>query len=279
MKKLFPGGAVLCILGLATTAFAEPLILIGEDTPNTPNYFTVNFPPELGGPQTADIDSTKLILQVDPEAGTASVLAYHQHVSPLLLGPFSTGAITVKLAGPSVGVTDLPGQDQFDSGTFDTSESFNIFFAGDLSGFGLQSPFFALSNTSGVVTFRTATRGTIDLMWEGTGEIPNPQNPEEPFTFTYQCFVNTQFSVATSCEEVASVEARCNASRLSLLVNLADASQDGGVAALTVDGEPFALPIVGNKAFFAVRNPPATPVVLLVSDEDSCVPPVTPVCE
>lgn len=190
--------SLLIVLGIANLAAAETQILFAKSAPDRPNYFTVNFPPELGGPQTADIRNTDIVLAIDETAGWASIRSYRQDVDPLLLGQISTGDITVVLAGPSDGKYER----ELNEGRFDTREVFAIHFEGDLGQFGLESPFIAESNSKGTIEFLTPDSGRIAMNWEGEGEIGQ-------FKFTYQCVVNTDFRTVNNCTDVKSVEGKC----------------------------------------------------------------------
>lgn len=278
MKRNKAVGMCAVIVAATCVASAEPVILVAKDVPALENSFTVNFPPELGGPQTAEILSTSLAIEVDPVAGTASLKKYSQQVAPLLLGPFSTGNITVEIAGPSVGTTDLTNTDQFAAGEFDTTEAFNVYFEGDLSAFGLVSPFYTESGSNGSVSFRTDSTGLITMGWAGAGTIPNPFDPQNPFPFEFSCKINTKFDQAVSCAAVTDLKARCKGGLLSVLVNMVDGSFDGQKVAVDVDGVLHAATIKGNKASILVGADDA-PSVSLVTDAGGCVATQTPVCE
>lgn len=273
-RSLAARGAAFTLAAMlfAATAAAEPVILVGQHNPNQTNEFTVEFPPELGGPQTADIPLTKFVLEVDPEAGTARLLSWYQKVDELLLAGIPTGDITVALADVSSGVTDLPAAAPQEQGEFETVEAFNVFFEGDLSDFGLESPFFTPSSSTGTILFRSATQGQVFMEWSGPGEIPNPSEPSEPFLFNYVCTINATFVVASPCTSVSAMQAQCTPDELRVRVEMIDDSQDGGVVAVAVGDESFALDINGDQATLRIRQFGELPVISLVTEDDDCLP-------
>lgn len=266
---------------MASTAGAAPQILVAVNDPNQPNQFVVNFPPELGGPQTAAIPSTKYLLRIDDEKGTAGIVSWVQRVNPLMLAGINTGNITVRLASDSTGVFDggLKGQEQ--DGVFSTTEAYNVHFAGDLSMFGLQSPFFIPSSSTGEVVFDAGSSemGTISMEWTGLGSIPNPFDPANPFVFSYACQVNSRFQVAAACETVQSVESHCYNGRLRVFVNMVDDSQDGGVVAIDVNGEPFSVAIEGDQGNVLAKKRTGEQEITLMTGTDGCMETLVDICE
>ena len=160
------------------------------------NSFTVEFPPELGGQtQTADIPTTEMVLEILPESSSARLLNWYQQVDPFDLLGISTGDITITLGGPSVGSIDNA------SGAFATEESYQVFFDdSELVELGFDSPYVIPASSAGIVTYTDSTHGTVAMEWEGVGELYNPEDPDNPYLFTYSCVVNALFGDATACE-------------------------------------------------------------------------------
>ncbi|MFQ5412887.1 MAG: hypothetical protein ACE5E6_00370 [Phycisphaerae bacterium] len=197
-------GRLLCagMMGAVVTvgvARGESKYLVCDDHPKLDNFFTLDFndPDQPFNPDLvtqAFISTTYYVLDIDPDAGTARFVDYHQDVDPLLLpGGISTGAITIGIVPDSSSGTFDP-----ETGAYTTTELYEIFFEGDLSLFGVESPVVLESTSNGIVGFDTAVTGTILMEWAGTdtGTLENPQNPGEPLTFSYTCQVNAQFAQA-----------------------------------------------------------------------------------
>lgn len=273
--------ALVGLLGLAVQASAAPTILYAVNDPALPNTFTVNFPPELGGPQVAPIPSTRFVLLVDPEKGVASIESWIQHVNPLSLAGISTGKIIVRIAGESSGFFDSEKQSQTDDGTFSTTEAYNVFFTGDLSAFGLQSPFFIPSASTGTVTYDegSTTTGLISMEWTGLGSIPNPFDPANPFVFNYACSVNSRFVVATTCTNVEDLSIRCSRGNLRVQVDMYDESHDGDLVVVDVNGEPFPIIVNGATGAVTARKRLGNQTVSLIADESGCVEPLVFNCD
>ena len=185
-------GVALGSQSTATARTSGPFTLVADSDPDLTNMFTVTFPPELGGEtQTADIPLTQFVLEVDLDSGTARLLSWFQQVDPFDLLGFSTGNITIMLGGPST------GSYQELSGEFVTAETYQILFDDTgLAQFGFVSPFVVPAAASGTLTFETETEGVVSMEWAGQSEVPNPDDPESPFVFTYSCAVNATFSTA-----------------------------------------------------------------------------------
>ncbi len=181
--------AVLIGLVTSATAQAAPIIVSSSEDTVSPGFFTLNFG-KLGGATSGLISATDYELEVDPQAGTARLVEYYQEVDALTLpGGFSTGDIVVELvAGSSTGSYDELTR------TFETSESYAIYFSGDLSAFGLVSPVILPSTSVGTIQLNGRRDGRIDLEWAGQGELANPFDPDNPLEFSYTCEVNTVFA-------------------------------------------------------------------------------------
>lgn len=179
--------ALIC----ASSARAQELSLIGANNPAVPSSFTFNFG-EFGGVASANITFTDIELVVNPDIGEARFVRYYQEVEPLTLpGGFSTGNLIIEIVeGSSVGTFDET------IGEFNTEEVYAIYFAGDLSAFGLESPVYLPSGSTGNVILDTETGGTISLDWAGEGELRNPADPTTTVNFEYACSVNASFEPA-----------------------------------------------------------------------------------
>lgn len=188
MTRLMSGALVAGAM-LATPAMADSRFLAAEQDFQEISTFTLDFG-DVGGISEAQISQTQFVLQFDATAGTARFVDYDQQIAPLLLfGVFDTGNITVTIVpGSSSGTYNAA------TGQFTTTEFYEIAFEGDLSMFGLTSPVVLPSTSTGVVTFDTPGSGRIRQNWAGEGELGNPNDPENPISFTYTCNVNTVFS-------------------------------------------------------------------------------------
>lgn len=173
----------------AATAQARPLAISASQDQARVSSFSLNFG-ELGGVASALIAQTDLTVEIDAETGSARLIEYQQEIDPLMLpGGFSTGNIHVEIVEDSSSGT-------FDSrtGEFTTNELYAIFFDGDLSAFGLESPVLLPSTSTGTITIDSNTSsGSVQLDWEGASELSNPFDPATPLSFTYICTMSTAF--------------------------------------------------------------------------------------
>jgi hypothetical protein len=186
--------ACAALLGLAAAASAQsvpagPLSIVTNENPAEPGAFTLDFG-ALGVVARSSITSTTYELSVDTVRRTARFVSYLQHVEPLILpGGFSTGDITVEIVdGSSAGTFDPFTR------TFHTAETYAIHFTGDLSAFGLTSPVFLPSASSGDLIVDPVEGGVVSMDWDGVGQLSNPFDPSTPIEFTYRCAVNTVFA-------------------------------------------------------------------------------------
>lgn len=181
-----------CVLTVAllsgSAALAEPAILIAGNDPAVPSSFTLDFG-DMGGIASARIATTNIALEVDPDRGAARFVDYFQEVEPLLLpGGISTGNLTIEIVqGSSVG-----SYDQL-TGEFATEELYAIYFEGDLSAFGLESPVILESTSSGIVTLNADLGSRIAMDWSGDGVLDNPSDPASLIEFSYTCRVSAAF--------------------------------------------------------------------------------------
>lgn len=180
--------AAVGVVGAVGVSVADsPLVLATQD-PAQVSDFVLDFGP--GGVATANITTTRFVLELDAGDGGAAFVSYEQHVDPLILpGGISTGNIIVKIVpGSSSGAFDPA------TGSFATSELYLIYFEADLSMFGLTSPVTLPGASTGQAQFDSPSTGTIAMAWSGSGELQNPFDPTQPIPFDYVCHVNTVFS-------------------------------------------------------------------------------------
>jgi len=183
---LVTGGAVA-----VPDAAAAPVVVRSATDHAQYNAFTLDFGEfgnidGLGPERTGLISSTDLEIEVDPDIQTARFIRYDQRVQPIILpGGFDTGEIRVEVVpGSSSGTFDKR------SGVFVTAESYNIYFEGDLSAFGLQSPVVLESTSTGLVTLETLSIGAVSIEWSGETEIGSG---ELILPVDYTCSVNNHF--------------------------------------------------------------------------------------
>lgn len=186
MLKMKVLAAALGVVTLASAAQAGMIALSAVHDPNQPNFFTLNFPAEYGGPRSGQISNTNFTLSYDDVGGTAQFDSYLQFIDSIELpGGIQTGAITVSIVpGTSSGSYNAV------TGEFTTSEDYSITFENDLSMFGLVSPVVMPSSSSGQIDFGASR---IAQNWAGVGAIGNPAQPDKPIVFDYVCVVNTTF--------------------------------------------------------------------------------------
>ena len=169
------------------------LVLNTEQDPEAESTFTLDFG-SVAGKTRASVANTRFKLELDRAAGTARQLSYSQRVAPLTLpGGFSTGNIRVEVVPDS-----SSGTYDASTGELITSESYAIYFEGDLSAFGLTSPVILPSTSRAKIDFLTSRTGRVSLHWSGQGELPDPVNPEGFILFDYSCDVEASFVVEPS---------------------------------------------------------------------------------
>ncbi len=175
-------------LDVGATAQAQSMSLIAGNDPALESFFTLDFGGE-GGIASGHIAFTNIDFEVDADGGSARFVRYYQEVEPLILpGGFSTGNLTIEIVQDS----SAGSYDEL-SGQFNTEELYRISFEGDLSAFGLESPVFLPSTSSGIVTLDADSGGRIALDWIGEGELANPGDPDNPLEFSYTCTVRAAF--------------------------------------------------------------------------------------
>ena len=172
----------------------QRLLCVGG--PKSGSQFTLDF--NNIGSDTSHIAYTEFDLVIDPTSGAARIEYYYQEVDSLTLpGGFETGDLVIAVVpGSSQGAYDAA------SGSFETSELYAIFFTGDLSAFGLESPVFLPGASSGDVAFDPGGQtGAANLIWDGEGALPDPTNPGGFIPFEYECVVNTEFNAEPPCAQ------------------------------------------------------------------------------
>ncbi len=178
--------ALLGVLVISQAA-AAPLTLNTEQNPAIQSSFTLDFG-EFGGERTALVSATQFDLQIDPAQGTARFLNYHQNVDPLTLpGGFSTGNITITIE------ESLGGEFDRTTGAFTTDDVYAVHFDGDLSAYGIESPFILPGSAGGVVGFDSISTGSADMAWAGEGVLEAPFRALD-IPFAYTCSVSGVFS-------------------------------------------------------------------------------------
>lgn len=196
------GIALVAALGLITASqtFAREQIVDASNDPSVPSQFTLDFGPGLGR-TTAGITKTNYEIAVDRNLRTARFVSYNQEIDPLILpGGFSTGNIIVEVVPGSSSGTFNP-----ETGEFNTSETYAIFFEGDLSAFQLESPVLLPSTSTGRINFGRARAGNIQMNWFGGSELVNPFDPTSFIGFTYVCEVNTVFGPQKVSAEIGAL--------------------------------------------------------------------------
>lgn len=186
--------AVAAAFAVSALAGADCVRLVSENTPGAPNAFTLDFGP-FGGTRQANITLSEITLETCDSTGEARFTDYYQEVGELILPDgTSTGELTI-LVNPS-----RPQSYNPITGEFTTDDDYSIYFAGDLSAYGIQPPFsFQHQSSSGVIAYETATTGTIAMNWAGSSALPNPFVPGEYIPFSYTCSVNVSFRVDAGC--------------------------------------------------------------------------------
>lgn len=189
----------MAVLGAVVPAGAVPMVLESQQDTAKVSSFTLDFGP--GFPlSSAEIAYTTFDLQIDPATGSAQLLNYYQEVDPLLLpdgqgGSVSTGNMTITILSSESGTYSRR------TGVFTTQDVYQIEFDGDLSAFGITSPFYLPGSSSGTVGFSSVSAGTTAMAWDGQGELLNGL-----FPFEYTCSVDSTFDSTNATAFVATAE-------------------------------------------------------------------------
>lgn len=192
---LYSAASLLLVAVMGSVVAAQPTLMVAEQDFTQVSQFTLSFT-DYGIESSSTILSTNYELRAEFDVvETARFTNYFQDVEPLLL-PDPTG----ESDGISTGdmfIRVVPGSSQgtYDSATgeFSTTEFYEIRFTGDLSAFGLTSPIFLPSASTGTVQRNADGTGFISLQWAGEGELPNVNDPDSPIRFTYVCETHTEF--------------------------------------------------------------------------------------
>ncbi len=163
--------------------------------PNLSSHFTLSFPDYGGVADGGRITQTDFVLEIDPALGTARFEHYRQFVEPITMpGGYSTGNLIIEIEHPSSGVFDR------ESGEFRIDgDEYVIYFEGDLSAFGLTSPFRLPNPSCGTVEFDSATAGATRTDWTGSGVLPG----FFPVPFSFTCSVNGAFTLEAATTYIA----------------------------------------------------------------------------
>lgn len=185
---------ILSLLAAGSVGATEPVYTVGHENPDKgfESFFTLDF--GKFGESMAFISSTDIVqrFEFDGALGTAKFLDYFQMVDSLEL-PFGieTGDITIEILeseNVSFDFDELTG-----TGEFTTNDIYAVYFTGDLSQFGIESPFIMPATSVGTITFETDTTGRVEMVWEGEGMLG--EDPKTAIPYFYTCHVNTVFAI------------------------------------------------------------------------------------
>ena len=193
-------GLVLASAGLLVAAAqAADSRLFAEGVPSPVSTFSLMF----DGYQTdAVISQTEYTLAVEPDTGTATFSEYYQEAGSLTLPTgvpdqfVQTGDLTIEIVPNS-----SSGWFNSASGDFETNDLYAVYFTGDLSAFGITSPFVLPGVSRGNIndTSGNLSSGSIEMIWDGEGSLPPGAPPEQAIAFTYQCHVNAEYADDNGC--------------------------------------------------------------------------------
>lgn len=191
--RMFSRGGVAFVLAVVLTgerASADPIALMATQAPTPASSFSLAFPAAYGAPSDASISQTNFSLEIDAPSATARFTQYDQSVEPLtLLGYYNTGDIRVAVQpGTSHGTLNVL------TGEFITQEVYDVYFDGDLSDFGFESPVSLPAVSVGTVKLSALTGGEVHMVWEGTYPLPNPYDPSTFIPLQYTCEVHSTFA-------------------------------------------------------------------------------------
>jgi hypothetical protein len=170
------------LIGSALPAKSTTQYALAKQDASVSSYFTLDFG-EYGGERIAQISRTDFLLEFDQVNGTARFASYYQVVDPIELpGGISTGKITVVLQN------SLGGTLNTNTGEFLTDDVYAIYFDGELSAFGIESPFVLPSTSEGTLSFDADTQdsGQVKMTWAGSGTLG-------ALPFWYDCNVTGVF--------------------------------------------------------------------------------------
>lgn len=176
--------AAIFTLSAAGLASAEPVTLNAYENSEVETNFELVFP-ELGIRSSSPVFFTRYKLEIDEEAGTARFVDYIQQIDPLAMPlGISTGRLDIR-------ITESSGTYDAKTRTFSTNDTYQITFANDLSTFGFESPVLLPAVSHGTLSDAVDSVQTVEMSWEGHGELANESNPAEPYEYTYTCRSNT----------------------------------------------------------------------------------------
>lgn len=176
------GIGLACVFSVGS-ALAGAVTYAVMNNPDETSFFAVDFG---DGQRSAEITTTRFRISVDVEAGSASFLSYYQQADPILLpGGVSTGRITIA-TDPALSSGTVYEQDGLLH--FSITDTYIVAFEADLSMFGLFSPQYVTSTSSGTIKLDGNGLGEINADWAGQGSFGDPQ---QPTFFDYICQVRT----------------------------------------------------------------------------------------
>ncbi len=177
-------GVLLATSAMSMSAKAAPVSVNFTQNAQVQSGFTLDFGFGPDGVTSAAVSDTTYELEIDPAAGTARFISYYQNVDELFLptpnGPVGTGAITIEI------ISSLGGTFDRETGSFVTNDIYAVNFTGDLSAFGIESPFVLPSSSRATVAFASPNSGDTVLTWDGGSVLAGAP-------FTYTCQVNGSF--------------------------------------------------------------------------------------
>lgn len=187
--------AVVLGMLVTTSAMAAPVSVNFTQNAQVQSGFTLDFGFGPDGVTSASVADTTYELEIDPAAGTARFISYYQNVDELFLptpnGPVGTGAITIEI------IASLGGTFDRETGSFVTNDIYAVNFTGDLSAFGIESPFILPSSSTATVVFDSPNSGNSVLTWAGGSELAGAP-------FTYTCEVHGSFVSTNSTAYITS---------------------------------------------------------------------------
>lgn len=178
---------------------AEVVVMNAYENSSVSTSFELVFP-DLGINSSSNVFFTRYKLEIDEERGTARFVDYIQQIDPLMLPlGISTGRLDIRITS-SEGTYDAATQ------TFETQDVYEITFRNDLRTFGFESPVLLPAVSKGTLSGPAASARSVEMRWEGDGELANSENPAAPYKFTYTCRSTT--TVAASAADVPPLPTR-----------------------------------------------------------------------
>ncbi len=187
MKKSMFGLAFVSCVFLGVSPAAAGNLYATFDSDAGQNFYSVQFPAELGGEQiNMEISGGHIDLAMNFSEGTVQVESWLQEIEPILIYGASTGPITVTLddSKPTSGSYNPL------NGDIEISMSFILEFDDSrLQNFGFTSPFYMTAVERGTIV-TSGDRGAVYLFVDGAGEFQGGE-------FGYTCQTTAEFEVPT----------------------------------------------------------------------------------